>query len=70
MFFTYPVDVGGLGPSFAPPIQRTAESSYVAGALSFDAFTFFTTNAGALTLAQTVLPSPLLWMQEQWPQVW
>ncbi len=42
---------GGLGPSFAPPIQQTADSSNVAGALSFDAFAFFATNAGTPTIA-------------------
>ncbi len=45
--------MGGFGPSFAPPIQQTAESSNVAGALSFDTFIFFATNAGASVLAQT-----------------
>jgi hypothetical protein len=37
---------GGLGPSFAPPIQQTADSFNVAGALSFDIFAFFATDAG------------------------
>jgi hypothetical protein len=59
LLFTSSVDVGGLGPSFAPPIQWTAELSNFAGALSFDALSFFATNAGALVLAQSELPSPL-----------
>jgi hypothetical protein len=45
------MDGGGLGPSFAPPIQQTANLSNVVGALSFDAFAFFPTNAGAPTTA-------------------
>ncbi len=35
LFFISPMEEGGLGPSFAPPIQRTVDSSNVAGALSF-----------------------------------
>jgi hypothetical protein len=47
LFFISPVDWGGLEPSFAPPIQRTADSSNVKGVQSFDAIAFFATNAGA-----------------------
>jgi hypothetical protein len=45
MFFISPMDGGGLGLSFAPPIQQTADSSNVARALSFNPFAFFATNA-------------------------
>ncbi len=45
------MDGGGLGPSFAPPIQRTADSSNVTRALSFDVFTPFATNKGMPTTA-------------------
>jgi hypothetical protein len=45
------MDVGGLRPSYAPPVQQTADSSNVAGELSFDTFAFFPTNAGMPTTA-------------------
>jgi hypothetical protein len=51
LFFNSPMNKGGFGPSFAPPIQQTANSSNVAGALPFNAFTFFATNPAALTTA-------------------
>ncbi len=46
--------MGGLGSSFAAPIQWTADSSNIAGALSFDAFAFVATNAGTPTTAPGV----------------
>ncbi len=39
-----PAKGGGLGPSFVPPIQQTADLSNVAGELSFSAFAFFATT--------------------------
>jgi hypothetical protein len=49
--FISSADRGGLGHPFAPPIQQAADSSNVARVLSFDAFAFFASNAGAPTTA-------------------
>jgi hypothetical protein len=68
------MDVGGLGPSFAPPIQWTSVLSNVAGALSFDAFAFFATDAGVPTTAPGVgtdrIAFPLSQVQQQLLQAW
>ncbi len=54
LFFISPTVGVGLGPSFPPPIQRTADLSNAARALSFDAIAFFAPNAGMPMTASEV----------------